>query len=205
MTETGTIERISDGTRVGEVQLLATVAKELNRQAEEAGLAVDCIVSSSTTTGLTVAEQRFGVDRIFPCPLDFSWAVGRVLRQVEPNLLVLGELELWPNLLAAAAERGVPVAIVNGRMSPRSFRGFSRVRRLAAILRLAGGLDRSRSQQVRDVRAVIEDDRVTLVTMAVEEPQVDIWGAERRRQLFEQVFGMPVTIGWEGHPTAQSA
>jgi len=91
-----------------------------------------------------------------------------------------------------------------------SFRRLSsgekeRVRRLAAILRLAGGLDRSRSQQVRDVRAVIEDDRVTLVTMAVEEPQVDIWGAERRRQLFEQVFGMPVTIGWEGHPTAQSA
>lgn len=91
-----------------------------------------------------------------------------------------------------------------------SFRRLSsgekeRVRQLAAILRLAGGLDRSRSQQVRDVRAVIEDDRVTLVTMADEEPQVDIWGAERRRQLFEQVFGMPVTIGWEGHPTAQSA
>jgi len=122
------------GVSVGEVQLLATVAAELNRQAGAAGLMVECVVSSSTTTGLAVANHRFGPDRTFPCPLDFSWAVGRVLRQVEPNLLVLGELELWPNLLAAAAERGVPVAIVNGRMSPRSFRGFSRVRPLAAAM-----------------------------------------------------------------------
>jgi exopolyphosphatase/guanosine-5'-triphosphate,3'-diphosphate pyrophosphatase len=70
------------------------------------------------------------------------------------------------------------------------------VRRLAAILRLAGGLDRSRSQQVRDVRACVNDGRVTLQTSAEEEPQVDIWGAERRRQLFEEVFGMPVTVTW---------
>lgn len=122
------------GVSVGEVQLLATVVAELSRQADEAGQAVDCVVSSSTTTGLEVAARRFGEDRVFPCPLDFSWAVGRGLDTVRPDLLVLGELELWPNLLAAAAARGVPVVVVNGRMSPRSFRGFSRVRPLAAAM-----------------------------------------------------------------------
>lgn len=80
-----------------------------------------------------------------------------------------------------------------------------RVRRLAAILRLAGGLDRSRSQQVNDVRAWMEDGRVTLQTIAENEPQVDIWGAERRRQLFEEVFGMPVSITWVSGVASQSS
>ena len=80
-----------------------------------------------------------------------------------------------------------------------------RVRRLAAILRLAGGLDRSRSQQVRDVRAGLENGRVTLTAMADEEPQVDIWGAERRRQLFEDVFEAHVSIMWAGALPAQSS
>jgi 3-deoxy-D-manno-octulosonic-acid transferase len=135
------------GVSVGEVQLLATVAAELKRQAEEAGRQIDCVISSSTTTGLALADRRFGRDRTFPCPLDFSWAVRRVLRRVEPDLLVLGELELWPNLLAAAASRGVPVAIVNGRMSPRSFRGFSRVRPLAAAMLSRVRLVLARSQE----------------------------------------------------------
>ena len=138
------------GVSVGEVQLLATVARELSKQACDAGFRVDCVVSSSTTTGLDVAAQRFGADRVFPCPFDFSWAVGRVVRQVDADLLVLGELELWPNLLAAAACRGLPVAVVNGRMSPRSFRGFCRVRPLAAAMLSQVSLVLARSQEDAD-------------------------------------------------------
>ncbi|MFM7109281.1 MAG: HD domain-containing protein, partial [Planctomycetaceae bacterium] len=66
-----------------------------------------------------------------------------------------------------------------------------RVRRLAAILRLAGGLDRSRTQQVRDVVAGVADSRVVLDVVAEQEPQADIWGAERRTELFEKAFGVP--------------
>lgn len=80
-----------------------------------------------------------------------------------------------------------------------------RVRQLAAILRLAGGLDRSRTQQVRDVQARVDEKRVTLVATSAEEPQVDIWGAERRRELFEQVFDMPVEITWQGALAGQSS
>jgi len=79
-----------------------------------------------------------------------------------------------------------------------------RVKQMAAILRLAGGLDRSRSQQVHDVQVRVEDGRVTLLAVADEEPQVDLWGAERRRQLFEQIFGMPVTLHWQGVSLPQS-
>ena len=67
---------------------------------------------------------------------------------------------------------------------------------MAAILRLAGGLDRSRTQAVRDVAASIADGRAVIEAVADEEPQVDLWGAERRTDLFEKVFGMPVEFRW---------
>ena len=73
---------------------------------------------------------------------------------------------------------------------------------MAAILRLAGGLDRSRTQQVRDVIARVDDGRVALEAVADQEPQVDIWGAERRTDLFEKVFGMKLDIRWAGTTTA---
>ncbi|MFN5755603.1 MAG: HD domain-containing protein [Planctomycetia bacterium] len=73
-----------------------------------------------------------------------------------------------------------------------------RVHRMAAILRLAGGLDRSRSQQVRDVAVRVDDEGVWIDVAADQEPQVDIWGAERRTDLFEKVFGLPVKFRWTG-------
>ena len=73
-----------------------------------------------------------------------------------------------------------------------------RVQRMAAILRVAGGLDRSRSQQVRDVFARVDDGRVVLDVVADQEPQVDIWGAERRTDLFEKVYGMKMDLRWAG-------
>ena len=81
----------------------------------------------------------------------------------------------------------------------------SRVQRMAAILRLAGGLDRSRSQQVRDVRVQSEHDRVFIDVVADQEPLVDIWGAERRTDLFEKVFNLPITIQWAGGQNTASS
>jgi 3-deoxy-D-manno-octulosonic-acid transferase len=118
------------GVSVGEVQLLAVLAEELRRQADAAGGRLDCVISSSTTTGLEVAAARFGADHAFPCPLDFTWAVDRVLDRVRPDAVVLGELELWPNLVARIHRRGVPLVVANGRMSERSAAGYARIRPL---------------------------------------------------------------------------
>ncbi len=93
-----------------------------------------------------------------------------------------------------------------GALPKRKHENFSRltseeqqrVQRMAGILRLAGGLDRSRSQQVKDVKVQIEPQRIVLDVVADAEPQVDIWGAERRTELFEKVFGVPVAITWAG-------
>ncbi len=127
------------GVSVGEVQLLASLAAEIGRQAGAEGRAVECVVSSSTTTGLEVAARRFGAERTFPCPLDFTWAVNAVLDRVRPDLLVLGELELWPNLLACTHARGIPIVMANARMSERSFAGYARIRPL--VRRMLGRVD----------------------------------------------------------------
>ena len=148
------------GVSVGEVQLLASLAGELRRQAEAAGRTIDCVISSSTTTGLEVAARRFGGDRTFPCPLDFTWAVDRVLDRVRPDLLVLGELELWPNLVARVRRRGIPVVVANARMSPRSAAGYGWIRPLVrrtlgkvtlVIARSQADADRFAALGARDV------------------------------------------------------
>jgi 3-deoxy-D-manno-octulosonic-acid transferase len=120
------------GVSVGEIQLLSSLAREIGTQAAAAGMAIDVVASSSTTTGLELAAKRFGAGAVFPCPLDFTWAVARVFERVDPDMLVLGELELWPHLLDRAWRRGVPVVVANGRLSERSARGY---RRLAPLVR----------------------------------------------------------------------
>lgn len=132
------------GVSVGEVNLLHRLAEEIRR----VDPAIDCVVSSSTTTGLELATARFGTERTFPCPLDFSWAVRAVMTRVQPDLIVLGELELWPNLLGIARDRGIPVIVANGRMSDRSFRGYRRL----------GGIARRMLSQLAAVLARSEQD-----------------------------------------------
>ena len=106
------------------------------------------------------------------------------------------DLELIANV--ARYHRGAHPKRKHENLARLSLEDQSRVQRMAAILRLAGGLDRSRSQQVRDVQVRSEHDRVFIDVVADQEPLVDIWGAERRTDLFEKVFDLPVTIQWAG-------
>ncbi len=96
----------------------------------------------------------------------------------------------------ARYHRGAHPKRKHENMARLSAEDQSRVRRLAAILRLAGGLDRSRTQQVSDVIVKLDDGAAVFDVVSVDDPEVDIWGAERRSDLFEKVFGMPVTIRW---------
>lgn len=120
---------------VGEVNLLVPLVTEIGRSWP----GWECVVSTTTRTGFALAQSRFPGLTVFYCPLDFSWAVRRAMRRIGPRLVVLAELELWPNLIWAAQAAGARVAIVNGRLSERSFRGYRRFRPLLA--RLLGRLD----------------------------------------------------------------
>ncbi|MDM4018910.1 3-deoxy-D-manno-octulosonic acid transferase [Roseiconus lacunae] len=108
---------------VGEVNLIGKLVETLRRQHPHSPI----VVSTSTDTGYDLACQKFGSDAVFFCPLDFSWAVDRTLRNLDPVLLVLVELELWPNLIKRTRRRGVDVAVINGRLSRRSAEGYQRL------------------------------------------------------------------------------
>ncbi|HVO09277.1 MAG TPA: 3-deoxy-D-manno-octulosonic acid transferase [Vicinamibacteria bacterium] len=88
-------------------------------------------LSTTTMTGSAVARKAVrGVDGLFYAPFDFAHPVRHALAVLNPSLLVLIETELWPNLIHEACRRGTRVAVVNGRISPRSFRRYLRARRL---------------------------------------------------------------------------
>jgi 3-deoxy-D-manno-octulosonic-acid transferase len=115
------------GVSVGEIHLLRQVMAGFRRRHPD----WECVISTTTDTGFDEARKWFPDLAVFFWPFDFSWAVHRALRRVDPDLIVLAEGELWPNFLAAAQRRGVPVVVINGRMSPRSLRRYGRLRFLA--------------------------------------------------------------------------
>jgi 3-deoxy-D-manno-octulosonic-acid transferase len=113
---------------VGEVNLLATLLRELRAAHPD----WQFVVSTTSRAGYELARKKYANLKVFYCPLDFSWAVQNAIQRVRPRMLVLVELELWPNLIAAAKAHGVRVAIVNGRLSDHSFPGYRRIRPLVA-------------------------------------------------------------------------
>ncbi len=90
----------------------------------------EILITTTTGTGFDVAQQKFSQHTIGYWPFDFTWAVTRALQTIRPEMVVLVELELWPNFLLAAKSLDVPVVLINGRISANSFRGYQRLRLL---------------------------------------------------------------------------
>ncbi len=111
---------------VGEVLAVTRLVKTLDAALPEFFVAI----STTTRTGQALARERFGVHRVFHCPLDLPWAVRAYLGALKPLMLVLAETEFWPNLLDGCFRRGIPVAVVNARISDRSWPRYKMLRRL---------------------------------------------------------------------------
>lgn len=79
------------------------------------------LVSTFTATGYQAAGEKLKADGVIFLPLDLPFIAGKVLKRVNPSILILMETELWPNLITKAGEMGVPVVLVNGRISDGSY------------------------------------------------------------------------------------
>lgn len=114
------------GVSVGEIHLLVTLVTAFRKRHPDWRV----VVSSTTDTGLAEARAKFSDLAVIAYPFDFSWACGEALDRVNPAVVVLAESELWPNFLAAAGERKIPVVVANARISPRTFNRMKRVKSL---------------------------------------------------------------------------
>jgi len=109
---------------VGEVNLVKPLVKRL----KEAHPRLEFLVTTLTRAGRQNAEQSFPDARVAYFPFDLSGAVRRALARVKPVGVVLVELEVWPNFVRGCTRRGIPLAVVNGRMSERSFGRYRSLR-----------------------------------------------------------------------------
>jgi 3-deoxy-D-manno-octulosonic-acid transferase len=111
---------------VGETQAARPLVERLRRELPHHAL----VVSTVTLTGQKLARDLFRTQaaRVFYFPFDWRWTVRRVLRSIDPAVVLVMETELWPNFLRECERRQVPVAIVNGRISRKSFARYRRIR-----------------------------------------------------------------------------
>ena len=152
------VHAVSVGEVRSAVGLIESVAERLPRHR--------ILVTTMTPTGSEQVAALFG-DRVLHSylPYDFPDAVARFLDRVNPELAIVAETEFWPNLFHACERRKVPLAVVNARVSPSAFRGYSAlgaiVRRMftsAALICAQSSLD---AQRLRNLGV---DDRLLTVT-----------------------------------------
>lgn len=127
----------------------------------------EVVVSASTDTGIEQARKLYGSMQgvhVVRYPLDFSSSVKRFLDATAPDAVALCELEVWPNFIAACTRRGLPVAVINGRLSAKSFKGYKRLRPLLrhtfARLSLAAVQDEAYAERFRAMG--VPESRITI-------------------------------------------
>jgi 3-deoxy-D-manno-octulosonic-acid transferase len=110
---------------VGEIVIALKLADELRALRPD----LKCVLTTTTTTGHALAEKSVPEwMQLLYAPLDFWPVMHRAFRVIAPQRIVLIEAEVWPNLVAEARKREIPVALANARLSPRSERRFRRFR-----------------------------------------------------------------------------
>jgi len=112
-------------------------------------------LSTTTMTGQQIARNSLQlVDEVFYFPFDLRFIVNRTLRLVKPKLFIMMETEIWPNLLRACRQNGVRTALVNGRISSRSYPRYRLARPL--FRRVLDNVDRFCMQGEESARRIID-------------------------------------------------
>ncbi len=113
---------------VGEVNAAKTIIAELAERFAD----FEIVISTTTDTGFARAINIFSENyQIFYFPFDFSWSIRRAFNNIRPAICLLMELEVWPNFVDVAQRLSIPVIVVNGRISDKSFSGYKRIKQFA--------------------------------------------------------------------------
>jgi 3-deoxy-D-manno-octulosonic-acid transferase len=109
---------------VGEVMAASALLKRIREKYPSK----DIVLSTITDTGLKVAKERVPEgSRVIYLPFDIPFILNAAIRKAMPEILIVIETELWPNMFRVFREKGVPVILLNGRISEKSFRSYKRI------------------------------------------------------------------------------
>jgi 3-deoxy-D-manno-octulosonic-acid transferase len=188
------------------------VALKLIRHIRERDPAALFVLSTNTSTGYAIGHQQIDDrDVLIYFPLDFPPIMRRVLGLLKPRAMLLIENEMWPNMIRQARRRGIPVALINGRISAHSYRGYQRLalftRRLLPLIDLF--CTQSQGDAERLVALGAPSDRVHVMGSAkYDVVEADPAGEAAARQVLARA-GVPddaiILLGgstWEGEEAA---
>ena len=129
---------------VGEVLAVSGLVMQLRKTFPQYRI----VISTTTDSGQNLARQRFGPENVFYFPMDFAFAIRPYLRALRPELVVLAETEFWPNFLRLVHRSGARIAVVNARISNRSWPRYERFR--WALTRMLSHVDLFLAQTQED-------------------------------------------------------
>jgi 3-deoxy-D-manno-octulosonic-acid transferase len=113
---------------LGEVNAAKTLVEELENRFSN----FEIVISTTTDTGFARATTVFGANyKVFYFPLDLSFTMRRAFHGIQPAICLLMELEVWPNFVLIADQLHIPVVVVNGRMSDKSFSRYKKIKPFA--------------------------------------------------------------------------
>lgn len=107
---------------VGEVRSLKNLIKTLNEKYKEK----EIVLSVTTPTGFHFAKQQYKNLQVINAPIDFSFTIKKFIKTINPELLILNELEIWPNWILITKRKRIPILLINGRISVSAFKRYRR-------------------------------------------------------------------------------
>jgi len=178
---------------VGEVLTARALLPELRERYPRYRL----YLSTTTMTGQQIARNSLQlVDEVFYFPFDLGFVVNRTLRLVKPRLFIMMETEIWPNLLRACRRAGVRTALVNGRISSRSYPRYRMARPF--FRRVLANVDRFCMQGEESARRIIDmgaDPDKVVVTGSLKFDSLELPGSaaapDRGRNRVLRYFRIP--------------
>ena len=113
------------GVSVGEILALQNLIIETKKQFPDFNI----VVTTGTKTGQEMAKKKLGeiVDYITYFPFDFPFCIKNFFKKVNPKVIIVAETELWPNIAYCAKKQNIPLYIVNGRMSDRTYGSYKKL------------------------------------------------------------------------------
>jgi len=161
---------------VGEVFLALKMIEAMQSREPEQQI----VLTTTTTTGHAIADEKTSATlTVIHNPVDLPWVVARVLDLIQPRAIVLVESEIWPNLLAAAGKRGIPVKLANARLSPRSGQRYAKFRPFVEPI----------FSQLEAVSVPFEIDRPRWSALGIPEERIEVLGSVK----FDQAGGNEIS------------